>query len=108
MRISVEHDLGKHRARLKLDGFAQRVVAHALPGSADVRDVTTTWTGDRLDFAFVATKGFFSVPFRGWIDVFDSAAVLDADVPPLVQSFVGEERIRDAVTTELQRLLQEP
>lgn len=104
MRVQVVHALGRADARLKLSGFADALAAREWPG-VTVRDLTRTWTGDRLDFSFAAAKGFFSLPIRGWLDVSDGEVVLDTDVPPVVLSMVGEAKIRDVLTAELSRLL---
>lgn len=108
MRVQVPHGLGRHGARHKLAGFTDGLVARDWPGGVTIRDITRNWVGDRLDFSFTAARGFFSLPIRGWVDVADVEVVLDADVPSMLTSLVGEERIREVLSGELARILAEP
>jgi hypothetical protein len=108
MRVQVSHSLGRDRARHRLAGFADALAARPWPAGVSVRDLVRNWTGDRLDFAFVAARGFFSLPIRGWLDVADSEVVLDADMPAMLMSFVGEGRIRAVLEEELSSVLAEP
>lgn len=107
MRVHVAHALGRDGARHKLSGFADGLSARDWPGGVDVRDITKNWTGDRLDFSFAASRGFFSLRIRGWLDVADAEVILDADVPSMLRTFVGEDRIREVLTSELGRILGE-
>lgn len=107
MRIHVAHTLGRQGARHKLSRFADGVSTREWPGGVDVRDITSNWTGDRLDFSFAASRGFFSLTIRGWLDVADAEVILDAGVPPMLATLVGEDRIREVLTTELERVLGE-
>lgn len=105
MRVHVSHDLGRRGARQRLAAFADGLARREWPGGADVSDIRQHWTGDRLDFSCVAARGFFSLTLRGWVDVADSEVILDADVPPMLASFVGEDRIREVLEAELTRVL---
>ncbi len=107
MRVQVAHTLGRQRARHTLSVFAEGLSAREWPGGVTVRDITRNWTGDRLDFSFAASRGFFSLTIRGWLDVADAEVILDADVPPMLATLAGEDRIRDVLTTELGRILGE-
>jgi hypothetical protein len=107
MRVQVAHTLGRQGARHKLSSFADGLSAREWPGGVDVRDIKRNWTGDRLDFSCVASRGFFSLTIRGWLDVADAEVILDAAVPPMLATFVGEDRIREVLTAELGRVLGE-
>jgi hypothetical protein len=104
MRVQAAHTLGLEAARERLGRFVDQLAARAWPGVV-LRDVTRQWTGDHLDFAFVAAKGFFSATIRGGLDAADTHAVLDIEIPPMVAAFVGEDRIRETVGRELERIL---
>lgn len=104
MRIQVAHTLGLEAARERLGRFVDELAARAWAG-VDVRDITRQWTGDHLDFRFVAAKGFFSATIRGGLDATATQAVLDIQIPPMVSAFVGEDRIRETAGRELERIL---
>jgi len=105
MRVHVSHDLGRQGARQRLAAFADGLARREWPGGAELSDLRQTWTGDRLDFSCMATRGLFSLTLRGWVDVADSEVILDADVPPILASLVGEDRIRAVLDEELGRVL---
>ena len=105
MRVQVSHELGRREARHRLAEFAEGLARREWPGGAELSEVRQTWTGDRLDFSCVAARGFFSLTLRGWLDVADAEVVLDADVPPMLATFVGEDRIREVLAGELGRVL---
>jgi hypothetical protein len=104
MRVETAHALGRAVARQRLDRIVDDLTTRAWPG-VDVSDITHRWSGDRLEFGFTAAKGFFSVAMRGHLDVYDTRAVLDVEVPPMVTTFLGEDRVRTALQTELERVL---
>jgi hypothetical protein len=107
MRVQAEHTCGRAAARQRLDRIADRLLADA-GGKVEVKDVRREWAGDRLVFSFVAARGFFSTTIKGHVDVEDQLATLDAEIPPLVAAFVGEDRIRETLQRELERTLAEP
>jgi hypothetical protein len=108
VRITTAHALGRDGARQRLARFADGLATRAWPGGVDVRDIVRNWTGDRLDFSFTVARGFFSMRIAGRLDAGDTSATLDAEVPAMLVSLVGEERIREVVERELDRALGEP
>lgn len=106
MRVQVSHSLGHHGGRTRVAGFVDGLARRAWPAGVDVRDPRATWTGDRLDFSCALTRGIFSLPLRGWLDVFETEVILEAEIPPMLMSLAGEDRIRSVIGGELERLLQ--
>jgi hypothetical protein len=104
MRVQAEHQCGRAAARQRLDRIADRLLA-STGANVEIRDVRREWTDDRLAFSFVAARGFFSATITGHVDVDEHAAALDAAIPPLVMTFVGEDRVRETLQRELERAL---
>ncbi len=48
-----------------------------------------------MSFSFTAAKGFFGTTIRGVLRVETRSVIMDAELPALVRSVVGEDRIRD-------------
>jgi hypothetical protein len=105
VRVERPHALGQDQAIRKIDSFLDELLARPLPSGIQVEDARKTWTGNRMEFSFRAKKGFFGTDIRGTMDVTDAGVVLDAELPALVASFVGEERVRDLIARQLDALL---
>jgi hypothetical protein len=58
-----------------------------------------------MRFSFTGKMGYISVPLAGTIDVNDANVVVDMDLPPMVKTFVGEEKIRRLVETNVREML---
>lgn len=59
-----------------------------------------------MDFSFTAAKGFFGVSIRGRMEVGDREVVVMSDLPPLVKSILGEDRIQQVIAKELGKVLK--
>ena len=75
------------------------------PGGATIKEVRRRWDGERLTFSFAISLGFFGAEFSGTMDVTDDRVVVEAELPALVKSFVGEERARQVIADHLGREL---
>ena len=75
------------------------------PGGVTIRNPAKSWDGNTMSFSFTAAKGFFGTTIRGLLRVEPDRVIMDAELPALVRSVVGEDRIRDTVARELGRLL---
>jgi hypothetical protein len=105
MRIDVPHSLGQLEAVRRLDTILADLLQRPLPAGIELLGATRTWSAGRLDFSFKARKGFFGTTIGGFLDVTDTGVVLDAAIPPMVASFLGEERIRERIRQELAKVL---
>jgi hypothetical protein len=108
MRVEAIHTLGRDQARQRLEGVVEGLVSRAWPGGVAVRDVTRSWAGDRLDFSFAVARGFFSATIAGHLAVEEAKAVIEAELPRMIVTFVGEDRIRDVIRHELEHALANP
>lgn len=57
-----------------------------------------------MDFSFKAKKGFLGATISGKVYVNDASVVMDADLPALIRTFVSEDKIRDAIGGQLDRI----
>ena len=108
MRVEAIHALGRDQARQRLEGVVEGLVSRAWPGGVAVREVTRSWAGDRLDFSFVLGRGFFSATIAGHLSVDEAVAVIETEVPRMIVTFLGEDRIRDVIRHELEHALANP
>jgi hypothetical protein len=105
MRIEQPHALGQQEAIRRVDRFLDRLIQDP-PGGARIGDPRKSWDGNRMTFAFAITRGFFGTSFSGWMDVTDDRVVVESELPPLIRSFLGEERIRQVIAEHLGNVLK--
>ena len=76
------------------------------PGGATIKEVRKRWDGQRMTFSFAVSRGFFGAEFSGTMDVTDDRVVVAAELPALVRSFVGEERVKQVIADHLGQVLK--
>ncbi|MCX6539880.1 MAG: polyhydroxyalkanoic acid system family protein [Acidobacteria bacterium] len=106
MRIEAAHTLGVEEVQRRLDDLIKELVGRQWPAGVEVHDIEARWVDERLDFKFLASRGFFNAAVSGHLTVSGTSLVLDVEIPGVVLMFVGENRIREGLEGELRRLLQ--
>jgi hypothetical protein len=106
MRVEQRHNLGQAEAIRRIDGFLDELMTRQLPAGVTIRNPQKTWTDNRMDFAFNASRGFFGTNISGAMVVTDDVVVVDSELPGMVKTFVGEDVVRDLIARELGRILQ--
>jgi len=104
MRIEQTHSLGQAAAISRIDQFLDRVVENP-PAGVTVKEARKDWDGHRMTFSFTASRGFLGTTVRGVMDVLDDKVVVESELPAIVRSLVGEDRIREAISEGLGRML---
>jgi hypothetical protein len=105
MHIEQPHRLGEAKAISRIDHFLEDLMQRRPPGGVTIRDARKEWDGNRMNFSFAAGKGFLSTTIRGVMEVTKDRVVVTSELPALVRSVVGEERIREVIGRELGRVL---
>jgi len=86
-----------------------RCLDHLLGGiggsSVEILDKKKTWSGSSMRFSFTGKVGYISVPLTGTIDVDDANVAVDMDLPAVVKTFFGEDKIRRIVETNVREML---
>ena len=104
MVIEAAHSLGVEEAKRRVDEAVEALLKRDLPAGTSLRDINRAWNGNRLEFSLVAGRGFFDVPISGNVSATDSSATLDVKLPDLMVMFMGEDRIRQAIEGEFQKM----
>lgn len=107
MHIERNHKIGKSEAIRRIDTFLDQLLQQELPGGVKIRDATKRWDGDVMNFSFKARKGLLSATIAGIIRVSDQTVVLDSELPGMVTTFVGEEKIREVTNKQFDALFPE-
>jgi hypothetical protein len=105
MQIEQSHALGEAKAISRIDNFLDDLMRRQPPGGVTIKDARKEWDGNRMNFSFAAGKGFISTTIRGVMEVTKDKVVLTSQLPALVRSVLGEERIRETIARELARIL---
>jgi hypothetical protein len=105
MRIELSHTIGQEAAISRIDQFLDRLVQTS-PGGVTLKDARRDWNGNRMDFAFTASKGFLGTSIRGVMDVMDDRVVVESELPALVKNLLGEDRIRQVILSQLGDVLK--
>jgi hypothetical protein len=105
MRIEQPHELGRQEAMTRIDRFLDGL-SKAPPGGVTIKDARKEWDGNRMTFSFTAAKGPFGTAIRGQMDVMDDQVVVESELPMLVKNFLGEDRIRHAISSGLENMLR--
>lgn|SRR5512142_1931070 len=105
MRIERKNSLGKAEAIRRIDNLVESLMASNFPGGVRITDAEKRWADNTMHFSFKASKGFFGTTIDGVVNVDDDNVVLESELPGVVRSLVGEEKIRDVVGQHLDELL---
>jgi hypothetical protein len=105
MYIEEPHELGRQEAIGRIDGFLEELMQQQPPGGITIKNPQKQWDGNAMRFSFTAAKGFFGTTIEGVLRVEDDRVIMESELPGLVRTLVGEDRIRDTIARELGRLL---
>ncbi len=105
MYIEEPHDLGEQEAIERIDRFLEGLMQQQPPGGVTIKNPAKSWDGNTMSFSFTAAKGFFGTTIRGLLRVEENRVIMDTELPAMVRGVVGEDRIREAISRELGRLL---
>jgi hypothetical protein len=105
MRVEQDHELGREQAIRKVDAFLEGLRNRQPPGGVSITDARKSWSGNRMSFSFVASKGFFGTTIAGTMLVTEDKVIVESELPGIIRALAGEERIKQDIARELARLL---
>jgi hypothetical protein len=104
MHIERIHNVGKTEAVRRIDTLLDDLMRRPPPGGVTVQEVSKSWSDNILNFSFRAKKSFFGATISGAIRVGDNSVAMDCDLPGMVTTFVPEDKIRETIHRQLDRL----
>jgi len=105
MRVIVPHQTTVDKAILIVDRSADDLFAGAAGGSVELADRRKNWTGPFMDFSLTARVGFISLPIAGKVVIDEINVTVHCELPSLVKTFVGEDKIRSSVERKVRGML---
>jgi hypothetical protein len=106
MRLIVPHGKSREEVVKKLDEGVDSLFAGAVGSSIEIANSQKDWIGSTLHFSFTSRMGFIALPISGTIEVDDTNATLNVELPALVKNFIGEDRIAANIQDRVQVMLR--
>jgi hypothetical protein len=104
MHIERSHNVRKDEAIHKIDTFLDDLMHRQFSGGVTIKEPFKSWSDDAMHFSFAAKKGFIVTTISGIIRVNNDSIVIDSDLPGLVTTSISEDKIRDVINGQLDRL----
>src|SRR5262245_2372590 len=108
MQIKRLHKTTEADARQKVDCVMEQLAQTQLPAGIKITSLDKSWSQKELRFSVQAKKAFFKTKIEGRFVVTDESIVLDFSVPPIVGSLISEDRIRDIIDQNFDKLFNAP
>jgi hypothetical protein len=105
MTLIVPHNKTREAAIAHIDQGADQLFSSAAGGLVEIVDQKKEWDGSTMNFSFAGKLGLVSIPLSGTLDVDDTNVTIQCELPPVVKSFIGEEKISGGIEKQLRRLL---
>lgn len=106
MHIEQSHQLGKDEVRKRADQLTDNLINMPIPGGVSIGDISKQWNGDTMDFSFRASQGFFGANISGSVQVTDNNVALDVNVPPILSTFISEDKIKAMIQNKMAETLR--
>ena len=105
MRVVVPHGSTREATIPVIDKALDHLFGEAGSARIEIVDQKKVWQDSVMVFSFTGKLGFISVPLAGSIDVDDVNVTVDAELPAMLKTFVGEEKVRTIVDENVRRMV---
>src|SRR3954454_23881638 len=107
MKVIIPHQTTVEQAIVIVDRSANDLFDGAVGGSVELVDRRKGWKGPLMDFSMTARVGFIALPISGNVVVDAINVTVHCELPALVKTFVGEDRIRASVERKVRGMLKQ-
>jgi hypothetical protein len=105
VKVVVPHHVTVDQAIQIVDRSADNLFEGAAGGSVELLDRKRSWNGPIMDFSLTARLGFISLPISGTAVVDDVNVTIDCELPALVKTFIGEDKVRAGIERKVRGML---
>jgi hypothetical protein len=105
MTVIVAHGTTVEDAIGIVDRSANDLFEGVAGASVELVDRRQGWNGPQMDFSLTAQAGFISVPISGIVVVDEVNVTVHCELPELVKTFVGEDKMRGGIERKMRGLL---
>jgi hypothetical protein len=106
VKVIVPHYTTVEEAIVIVDRSADDLFAGAGGGAVELADRKKNWNGPLMGFSLTARVGFISLPISGLVVVDEINVTVHCELPALVKTFVGEDKIRSSVERKVRGMLR--
>jgi hypothetical protein len=103
MKITLPHKTTQANAISKIDQKLNEAM-NAHYAWVTIVDPEKRWDNNILRGSFTLEKGFIAIDFKGMAIVTDQEVIGEADLPAIVTTFISEDRIREVIIREFNKL----
>jgi hypothetical protein len=105
VKVIVPHCTTVEEAIVLVDRSADHLFEGTGGGSVELVERKTNWNGPLMDFSLTARVGFISLPISGMVIVDEVNVTVHCELPALVKTFVGEDKIRAGIERKVRGML---
>jgi hypothetical protein len=105
VKVIVPHHTTVEEAILIVDRSANDLFDGAGGGAVELVERKKGWNGPLMDFSLTARLGFISLPISGNVVVDEVNVTVHCELPALVKTFIGEDKIRAGVERKVRGML---
>lgn len=105
MTIVVAHHSTEQAVKPILDQGVDQLLAGPGLDGVQIVDQKKSWDGPVMAFSCTGKVGFISVPLAATIAVDDTNVTVECNLPPMVENFVGEEKVRAIVEGNVRKMV---
>jgi hypothetical protein len=105
VKVIVPHYTTVEEAIVIVDRSADDLFAGAGGGAVELVERKKGWKGPLMDFSLIARLGFISLPIAGIVVIDEVNVTIHCELPTLVKTFVGEDKIRAGVERKVRGML---
>jgi hypothetical protein len=105
MTVTLPHRTTVEAAIGIVDGSAYDLFEGVAGESVELVDRKKDWNGRQMDFSLTARAGFISVPIAGMVMVDEVNVTVYCELPELVKTYVGEDKVRGGVERKMRGLV---
>jgi hypothetical protein len=106
MTVIVPHRTTVEAAMGIVDRSAYDLFEGVAGKSVELVDRKKEWNGPQMHFSLTAQAGFISVPISGTVVVDDVNVTVHCELPALVKTYVGEEKMHGGVERKMLGILE--
>jgi hypothetical protein len=106
LKVIVPHNTTVEEAIQIVDRSADGLFAGIGGGAVELADRKQEWNGPRMGFSLTARLGFIALPISGAVIVDEVNVTINCELPPVIKTFVGEDKIRAGVERKVRAMLQ--
>ncbi|MAF14186.1 MAG: hypothetical protein CMI53_04845 [Parcubacteria group bacterium] len=103
MKLTLVHQATQEAAIKIIDDKLNELLEQQHEG-IEVSDSVKEWDDNIMRFSFSVQKLLFTLEFSGNLIVTDEEAILEGDLPGLLLTFVSEDKVKEILTEEFNKL----